>query len=102
MSTSRAGVLWARLDDAERRPECSDPKATWHRYGIRVIHRAAPDARSAGGRSNDRRHRFSSGKVGREIGEDEVGHGPARLDRRAPVVTMRSRSLGRRVSECWL
>ena len=45
MSTSRAGVLWARLDDAERRPECSDPKATWHRYGIRVIYRAAPDAR---------------------------------------------------------
>ena len=31
-------------------------------------------------RSGNRRHRFSFGKVGREIGEDEAGHGPARLD----------------------
>ena len=44
-----------------------------------------PDPRcpSAGGCSNDRRHRLASGKVGREIGKDEFGHGPARLDRSA-------------------
>jgi len=35
----------------------------------------------AGNCSNDRCHPFSSRKLGRKIGEDEVGHGPARLDR---------------------
>jgi len=43
---------------------------------------------ASGGCSNDRRHRFSSGKMGRKIDEDEVGHGPARLDRRAPPMRL--------------
>ena len=43
---------------------------------------------ASGGCSNDRRHRLSSGKMGRKIDEDEVGHGPARLDRRAPLMRL--------------
>ena len=43
---------------------------------------------ASGGCSNNRSHRLSSGKVGREIGDDEVGHGPAGLDRRTPPMRL--------------